>query len=61
MKIVAFSDWRNKKVRTFLEYLGNLKEKPDLILYAGDDIQQINRVNSTLSFFLFNSVKFNHA
>ncbi len=44
MKIVAFSDWRRKKVGTILEYLQNIHEIPDLIVYAGDDIDVFNTV-----------------
>ena len=44
MKIVAFSDWRRKKVETILEYLQSIREIPDLILYAGDDIDVFNTV-----------------
>lgn len=44
MKIIAFSDWRRKKVGTILEYLQNIREIPDLIVYAGDDINEFNTV-----------------
>lgn len=44
MKIVSFSDWRKKKVGIILEYLQNIREIPDLIVYAGDDIDVFNTV-----------------
>ena len=39
MRIVAFSDWRRKKAETILNYIRDMNEVPDLILYAGDDIE----------------------
>jgi len=39
MKIVTFSHWRRKKAETILNYIKGMNELPDLILYAGDDIE----------------------
>ncbi|KKK96748.1 hypothetical protein LCGC14_2659680, partial [marine sediment metagenome] len=44
MKIVAFSDWRVQNIEHFIEYLKGLKAKPDVIVYAGDDLERFNNV-----------------
>ena len=44
MKILAFSDWRVQDINLLIEYLDGLKELPDVIVYAGDDISRFNRV-----------------
>lgn len=44
MKILAFSDWRVQDIEHFIDYLGRLDEKIDVIVYAGDDIRRFNRV-----------------
>jgi len=44
MLIIAFSDWRVQDIELFLDYLEGLEEKPDVIVYAGDDIERFNRV-----------------
>ena len=44
MKILAFSDWRVQNIEQFIDYLERLKEKPDVIVYAGDDIERFNYV-----------------
>ena len=36
MKILAFSDWRVQDIEQFIDYLGRLEEKPDIIVYAGN-------------------------
>lgn len=38
--ILAFSDYRVHSVDMVLEFVRNLKEKPDLIVYAGDDVRR---------------------
>jgi CRISPR/Cas system endoribonuclease Cas6 (RAMP superfamily) len=40
LKILAFSDYRVHDFKPLLEYVKNLKEKPDIIIYAGDDIER---------------------
>jgi len=40
LKILAFSDYRIHDVNMLLDFVSNLGEKPDLILYAGDDIRR---------------------
>ena len=44
MKILAFSDWRVQNIEQFIDYLERLKEKPDVIVYAGDDLDRFNNV-----------------
>ncbi len=44
MKILAFSDWRVQNIEQFIDYLERLKEKPDVIVYAGDDLKRFNNV-----------------
>ncbi|WP_456321241.1 ribonuclease H-like domain-containing protein [Palaeococcus sp. (in: euryarchaeotes)] len=50
MKIVAFSDWRVQNIGKFIEYLSTLKQKPDIIVYAGDDISRFNG-NTSKNYF----------
>lgn len=38
LKILAFSDYRVHDIEALLKYVKDLKEKPDIIIYAGDDI-----------------------
>ncbi|MEM0049404.1 MAG: hypothetical protein QW424_00720 [Candidatus Bathyarchaeia archaeon] len=40
LKIIAFSDYRTQKIEELLCLLKNLEEKPDLIIYAGDDVDR---------------------
>lgn len=40
LRIVCFSDWRVQEFTPLLDYLRELKPVPDLILYAGDDIER---------------------
>ena len=42
MKILAFSDWRVQNIEKLITYLENLEEKPDLVVYAGDDLERFN-------------------
>ncbi len=44
MKILAFSDWRVQNIEEYIDYLERLKEKPDVIVYAGDDLDRFNNV-----------------
>ncbi len=44
MKILAFSDWRVQDIELFIDYLERLKEKPDVIVYAGDDLDRFNYI-----------------
>ena len=44
MKILAFSDWRVQNIEQFIDYLERLKEKPDVIVYAGDDLDRFNNI-----------------
>ncbi|MEM4311739.1 MAG: hypothetical protein QXX95_05060 [Nitrososphaerales archaeon] len=40
LKILAFSDYRVHDIDVLLNFVKSLKEKPDIILYAGDDIRR---------------------
>ena len=40
MKVVAFSDYRVQDIDLLMDFLQKMQEKPDLILYAGDDISR---------------------
>jgi len=44
MKLIAFSDWRIQSIEKLIEFLQRLNEKPDYIIYAGDDIARFNKV-----------------
>ncbi len=45
MKILAFSDWRTQKISLPIQFLRNLEEKPNIIIYARDDIGRFNKVS----------------
>ena len=45
MKILAFSDWRIQNIEKLIEYVKGLNEKPDFIVYAGDDIGRFNKIS----------------
>lgn len=38
MRLLCFSDWRVQPIEEVYRFLHNLKDKPDFILYAGDDL-----------------------
>ncbi len=38
LKILAFSDYRVHNLKRLLSFVENLSEKPDVIIYAGDDV-----------------------
>jgi len=44
LKILAFSDYRVHDFKPLLDYVKKLKEKPDLIVYAGDDVERFGPV-----------------
>jgi len=44
IRIFAFSDYRIQKVEHLFRYLADRREKPDIILYAGDDIERFNYI-----------------
>ena len=44
MRILAFSDWRTQSIEALIEYIENLDKKPDVIVYAGDDISRFNDI-----------------
>jgi len=43
MKVLAFSDFRVQSIEKLMEFLGDLKPKPDIILYGGDDISRFTQ------------------
>lgn len=47
MKILAFSDWRTQPFKMLKDIVD--KDKPDLILYAGDDLNRLVGLNGTLA------------
>lgn len=47
MKILAFSDWRVQSIGELIKYIRSLNKKPDLIIYAGDDIHRFNTASET--------------
>jgi Icc-related predicted phosphoesterase/uncharacterized protein YprB with RNaseH-like and TPR domain len=46
MKILAFSDWRIQNIEKLIEYVKDLDPKPDIIVYAGDDIVRFNKISN---------------
>jgi predicted phosphodiesterase len=38
MRLLCFSDWRTQSIEEVYRFLHNLKDEPDFILYAGDDL-----------------------
>jgi len=44
MRICAFSDWRVQSIEALIEYLRRMDKKPDIIVYAGDDISRFNKI-----------------
>ena len=46
MKILAFSDWRIQPLEMIIDLVGT--HKPDMILYAGDDLDRFVRLDKSL-------------
>lgn len=44
MKILAFSDWRVQNIEKLIDYVKSLTEKPEVIVYSGDDIIRFNKI-----------------
>jgi len=40
MSLVAFSDYRTQSLEELLNFFKSIEPKPDVILYAGDDIER---------------------
>lgn len=40
MRIIAFSDWRVNSIPELIKYIKTVDPAPDLILYAGDDVER---------------------
>lgn len=53
LRILAFSDYRVQKIEDLISFLRRLKEKPDLIIYAGDDVDRFAPFRGEL-FYFFN-------
>lgn len=47
MKILAFSDWRVQPLEMIVDIV--TAHKPDMILYAGDDLKRVVGINATLA------------
>jgi Icc-related predicted phosphoesterase/uncharacterized protein YprB with RNaseH-like and TPR domain len=43
LQIVAFSDYRVQDISLLLDFVKQLRPKPNLILYAGDDVKEFHR------------------
>ncbi|MEM3873445.1 MAG: hypothetical protein QXE05_12875 [Nitrososphaeria archaeon] len=54
LKILAFSDYRVHNIDALLNFVKGLKEKPDLIVYAGDDVDRFAPLPEGLFQFIFN-------
>ncbi|MEM3629508.1 MAG: metallophosphoesterase [Candidatus Bathyarchaeia archaeon] len=54
LKILAFSDYRTQKIEELLHLLRYFKEKPDLIIYAGDDVDRFAPLREELFRFSYN-------
>jgi len=48
LRIMAFSDYRTQKIEELLHFLRRLEEKPDLIIYAGDDVDRFAPLSEEL-------------
>ncbi len=54
LRILAFSDYRTQRIEELLNLLKHLKEKPDLIIYAGDDVDRFAPLREELFRFSYN-------
>jgi len=54
LKILAFSDYRTQSIEELFHLLRQLKEKPDLIIYAGDDVDRFAPLREELFRFNYN-------
>ncbi len=45
LRLVAFSDYRAQDIELFIDELSKLQPRPELILYAGDDIERFRPPN----------------
>ena len=48
LRIVAFSDWRVQDIRELIRFIKAQKKRPDLILYAGDDVKRFRPAGRNL-------------
>ncbi len=53
LKILAFSDYRIHEIEELFHLLRRLNEKPDLIIYAGDDVDRFAPLPKELASFYF--------
>jgi len=54
LRILAFSDYRVQKIEDLISFLTRLKEKPDLIIYAGDDVGRFAPLQEELLYYNYN-------
>lgn len=48
LRIVAFSDWRVQDIRELIRFIKAQKKRPDLILYAGDNVKRFRPAGRNL-------------
>ncbi|MEM0144067.1 MAG: metallophosphoesterase [Candidatus Parvarchaeum sp.] len=48
IRIVAFSDWRTTSIEELIDIIKTINPKPDLILYAGDDIERFESLPTVI-------------
>lgn len=48
MRIIAFSDYRTQSLEELLKFFRSIEPKPDVILYAGDDIKRFGYPKNAL-------------
>lgn len=48
MRIIAFSDYRTQSLEELLKFFRSIEPKPDIILYAGDDIERFGYPKNVL-------------
>jgi len=44
IRILAFSDYRIQRIEHLFRHIAERREKPDIMIYAGDDIQRFNYI-----------------
>lgn len=57
MKLLCFSDWRSQKIKYIKEFVENLEDKPDVILYAGDDTRRFVEAENEETLFLISGIQ----
>lgn len=49
LSVIAFSDWRTQPIKWIYDHIDSIQEKPDLIIYCGDDIQRFENFEELAS------------